>query len=65
MISFMRTVRDSKAEEMGIYCSGELYAALCADHARRFFSLLKEAGFTDYSVYTTDEYCVFSVSGLR
>ena len=65
VISFMRTVRDSKAEEMRIYCSGELYASLCADHARLFFSLLKEAGFTDYSVYTTDEYCVFSVSGLR
>ena len=65
VVSFMRSVRDSKAEDMRIYCSGELYAALCENHARLFFSLLKEAGFRDYSVYTTDEYCVFSVSGLK
>ena len=65
VVSFMRIIRNGKEENMRIYCSGKLYDALCADHARLFFSMLKEAGFTDYSVYSTDEYCVFSVSGLK
>ena len=64
-LAYARGVRNDGMSELRIYCSEELYDFFRADQASAFFGLLKEAGFTAYTVYYSDEYRVLSAEELR
>lgn len=62
---YIHSVKDSKKNSLRIYCSDALYASLCADNASAFFAILKQAGFTEYSVFHTDSYRMLEAKELR
>ena len=63
--SYLRSARRDGRSIVRIYCSDSLYSALTANSASRFFSMLKDAGFSEYTVYTTEPYGLLEASGLR
>ena len=65
VLSYMISVKSMGKRDLRVYCSGELYNSLRADHAAGFFSLLEQAGFTEYSVGSNDAYHLLVAEGLK
>ncbi len=65
VLSYMTSVKSTGKRDLRVYCPGELYNSLHADHAAGFFSLLEQAGFTEYSVGSNDTYHLLVAEGLK
>ena len=53
---YLHEVRRSGIREIRIYCTPSLYDALMADQSTRFFTLLKNAGFSVQSISYNEPY---------
>lgn len=63
--AYVRSCKQNGRSSFRVYCPESLYWQLEGDNARAFFGLLKEAGFTSYSVSHNDSYCVMIAEDLR
>ena len=63
--AFMRSIRENGESDMRIYCTESLYATLVSDNASAFFSMLKQTGFAEYSVFHNDSNRMIGAQDLR
>ena len=65
VLAWMIRTRENGLSELQVYCTDALYASLHGNSASGFFTLLQKAGFTSYSVYSSDEYRLMMADGLK
>lgn len=58
--AYLRSARKGGKRVVRMHCPPELYAALKADNARAFWTMLEEAGFRECTVYSNDRACILT-----
>ena len=65
VLDFLTAEKEKGTKEVMVFCRGSLYGELAENEAAEFFSLLRRAGFTQYSVYVHDVYKRITANNLE